>query len=55
MDFYRTPFVFLSLTVTGTLFIYWVDNKVLFRCEIFLDFATVALSFVCGKYCPIMD
>ena len=27
----------------------------LFRCEIFLDFATVALSFVCGKYCPIID
>ena len=21
----------------------------------FLDFATIALSFVCGKYCPIID
>jgi len=30
-------------------------TKVLFRCENFLDFATVALSFVCGKYCPIID
>jgi len=27
----------------------------LFRCENILDFAIVALSFVCGKYCPIMD
>jgi len=25
----------------------------LFRCENFLNFATVALSFVCGKYYPI--
>jgi len=30
-------------------------SKTLFRCEIFLDFATVALSFVCDKYCSIMD
>jgi hypothetical protein len=28
---------------------------VLFRCENILDFATVALSFVCGKYYPIME
>ena len=27
----------------------------LFRCEKILDVATVALSFVCDKYCPIMD
>ena len=27
----------------------------LLRYEIFLDFATVSLSFVCGKYCLIMD
>jgi hypothetical protein len=43
----------------------WVDNftsinigdgkKDLFRCENFLDFATVTLSFVYGKYCPIID
>ena len=33
-------------------------NKIaeaLFRCKKILDFATIALSFVCGKYCPIMD
>ena len=30
-------------------------NKALFICEIFLNFATVALSFVCGKFCPIID
>jgi len=30
-------------------------TKALFRCEKNLDFATVALSFVCGKYCPIID
>ena len=29
--------------------------RALFRCEMFLDFATVALSFVCGKYYSIMD
>ena len=29
--------------------------RALFRCEIFLDFATVAFSFVCGKYCSIID
>ena len=29
--------------------------KALFKCEIFLNFATVALSFVYGKYCPIKD
>jgi len=27
----------------------------LFRCKKFLDFATVALSFVYDKYCPIID
>ena len=27
----------------------------LFRCEKILDFATVALLFVCDKYCLIMD
>jgi len=26
-------------------------NKALFGCEKILNFATVALSFVCGKYC----
>jgi len=31
------------------------ESKVLFRCKKILDFATVAFSFVCGKYCPIMD
>ena len=33
-------------------------NKIaeaLFRWKKILDFATIALSFVCGKYCPIMD
>ena len=30
-------------------------GSALFRCEKILDFATVALSFVCGKYYPIMD
>jgi len=30
-------------------------TKALFRCEKFLDFATVALSFVCGKYFPIIN
>ena len=29
--------------------------RALFRCEFFLNFATVAFSFVCGKYCPIID
>jgi len=29
--------------------------EALFRYENILDFATVAFSFVCGKYCPIMD
>jgi len=33
------------------LFLTWA----LFTYEKFLDFATVALSFVCGKYCPIMN
>jgi hypothetical protein len=32
-----------------------VEHLVLFRCEKILDFATVALSFVCGEYCLIMD
>jgi len=30
-------------------------TKALFRCEKILDFATVALSLVCSKYCPIID
>ena len=30
-------------------------TKALFRCENFLDFATVTLSFVCGKYCLIIN
>jgi len=30
-------------------------HKVLFRYEKFLDFATVTLSFVYSKYCPIMN
>jgi len=38
--------------ITGLAF---QDPKALFRCENFLDFATVVLSFVCGKYCPIMN
>ena len=29
--------------------------KALFRCKKIWIFATVALSFVCGKYCPIID
>ena len=29
--------------------------RALFRCENFLDFVTVAFSFVCGKYCLIID
>ena len=29
-------------------------NKALFRCEMFLDFDTVALSFLFDKHCPIM-
>ena len=31
------------------------DTKAFFRCEHFLDFATVAISLVCGKYCLIID
>jgi hypothetical protein len=27
----------------------------LFRCEKILDFGTVVFSFVCDKYCPIMN
>ena len=27
----------------------------LFTCEKILDFATIALSFVCDKYCSIID
>jgi len=30
-------------------------TKASFRCEKILNFATVALSFVYGKYCPIID
>ena len=30
-------------------------TRALFRCEIFLDFATVALSFIYGKYYLIID
>ena len=30
-------------------------SKALFRCKKFLDFAIVAFSFVCGKYCPIIN
>jgi len=30
-------------------------DKALFRCEKILDFATVTLSFVCGKYYSIID
>ena len=26
-----------------------------FRCKFFLDFNTIALSFVFDKYCPIID
>jgi len=29
--------------------------KALFRCEKILDFDTVTLLFVCGKYCLIID
>ena len=29
--------------------------RALFRYEMFLDFATVALSFVCGKHCSIIN
>jgi len=31
------------------------NTGALFRYEKILDFATVALSFVCGKYYPIID
>jgi len=31
------------------------DNKVLFSFEKILDFGTIALSFVCDKYCPIIN
>ena len=31
------------------------SNWALFRYEIFLDFTTVALSFICGKYYLIID
>jgi hypothetical protein len=31
------------------------QTKPLFTCKKILNFATVALSFVCGKYYPIMD
>jgi len=30
-------------------------TKALFRSEKFLNFATVAVSFVCDKYYPIID
>jgi len=32
-----------------------MEFQALFRCEKILDFATVALSFVCGKYYSIID
>jgi len=32
-----------------------LGTKALFRCENFLNFATVALSLVCDKYYPIID
>jgi len=37
--------------------IYILENltEALFRYENFLNFATVALSFVCSKYCPIIE
>ena len=31
------------------------QNRASFRCEMFLDFATVSLSFVFGKYCSIIN
>ena len=31
------------------------STKALFSCKKFLDFGTVALSFVCDKYCLIID
>ena len=35
---------------------FWKLNKAaLFSFEIFLDFATIAFSFLCGKYCLIID
>ena len=34
---------------------YTRPSKALFSLENFLVLATVALSFVCDKYCPIMD
>jgi len=40
----------IRFDVTGNL-----ENFLVFRCEIFLDFATVALSFVYGKYYLIMN
>jgi len=36
-------------------FVGGLQAKALFRCEIFLDFATVVFSFVWGKYCPIIN
>jgi hypothetical protein len=34
----------------------WANrNRVFFICENFLDFAIVALSFICHKYCLIID
>jgi len=32
-----------------------VSTEALFRCKKFLDFDTVALSFLFDKYCPIIE
>ena len=47
----RFPNSFLSCRLISTTIL----TRVLFSCEKFLDFGTVAIPFVCGKYCPIID
>jgi len=45
----------MHIKINSTVLVWRWATKTLFRCEFFLNFATVALSFVCGKYCPIID
>ena len=52
MTYFIVRYIFIMIYLFSYLH---TKNKALFRCENFLDFTTVALSFVCDKYYPIMD
>ena len=47
--------LFLEIRINLRKFIYYITILTPCLYEKILDFATVAHSFVCGKYCLIMD